>query len=209
MLYTGKPALAGTVPLTMLQGSALPPAGSTGAFYFDYEPDIAMTQQSAPQFVSTLLPMIQAARLQAPEVTIGAYNLAPHADYWTFVDPKDSGGVLANIQAINDALRPIAQSSDWLFPCLYTWYTSDPSWWIAAIGNIAEARRISDRPLAPFVNPNDQTQAGAFVDPTLWTHQLELIRESCDGIVLWGGYQEVWSAESAWWLAAKSVLGIA
>ena len=205
LLYLGKPAIPGTRTLAMLQGNALPPAGSTGAFYYDWEPPI--TAATAPQVSQQMLSQLAAARAVAPRATLGAYNLAPLANYWAFVDPKDSGQSVAGVQAINDELRPIAQSSDWLFPCLYTWYTNDPAWWIAALGNIAEARRISDRPLAPFVMPIDQTEAHAPVDQTLWAQQLALIRQSCDGIVLWGGWQQQWDASAPWWLTAQQVLG--
>ena len=206
--FAGKPDIAGAIQIHQLGLGQTVPAGDSGYYYIDYEPDIEKPAD-CPAVVATISAQITAIRSVAPACTIGAYNLSPLANYWCWVDPIHSGDTVAHCRSINDALRPIAQASDWLFPCLYTYYTDDPNWWIAAIGTISEARRISSRPVAPFVWFQDMTSSNAFVDPTLWAHQLELIRESCDGIVLWGGYQQQWNPTAPWWLAAKSVLGIA
>lgn len=194
LLYTGKPVLLGTVPVVQLQGNALPT--TSGAYYYDWEP--SLTLATAPTIAAQMMAQLAAARAAQPACTVAAYNLAPQSNYWD----------MAAQQPINDAMRPVSQASDWLFPCFYTFYTNDPNWWIFAINNIAEARRVSNRPLAPFLNPNDQTPAGALVDVGLWTNQLKLIRQSCEGIVLWGGWQQQWDAAAPWWLTAQKVLGL-
>ena len=53
LLYTGKPVLTGTTPITMLQGNALPPAGDTGAYYYDWEPNLTLA--SAPMLASQMV----------------------------------------------------------------------------------------------------------------------------------------------------------
>ena len=205
--FAGKPTIPGMIQIHQLGLGQTPPAGDSGYYYLDYEPDIE-TPADCPAVVATVAAQITAVRAVAPACTIGAYNLAPLANYWCWVDPIHSGDTVAKCQAINDALRPIAQGSDWLFPCLYTYYTDDPNWWIYAIGTIAEARRISGRPVAPFVWYKDMTSSNALVDPVLFGRQLQLIKQSCDGIVLWGGYKQQWDEKAAWWQATKQVLGI-
>jgi hypothetical protein len=211
LLYTGKPALAGTIPMTYLR--APPQAGATATYYIDDEP-VLNSMADVQAMVALELSKISSYRLAAPGVGLGCYGLAPLSVYWPFIDPTGAirGGspdTLANLQAANDVIRPLAVQSDWLFPILYNHYENDVvNWWVYAIGNISEGRRISATPIAPFVWPRYETVGNGYIDAAVWTNQLQLIKASCDGIVLWGGYQEAWDANAAWWLATRSVLGI-
>ena len=40
-----------------------------------------------------------------------------------------------------------------------------------------------------------------------WRRQLEVCREHADGLVLWGGFKQLWDEEADWWVATKSFLG--
>jgi hypothetical protein len=213
--YIGKPVLQGTVPMTYLR--APPPAGATGTYYIDDEPDLTLLTD-VQAMVGPELAKISSYRLVAPSVGLGCYGLAPISVFWPFVDPTgtergstnnpDIQATLATLQAANDLVRPLAVQSDWLFPSLYNHYENSINWWVAAIGNINEARRISSTPVAPFVTPRYQTPGNGYIEADVWTKQLGLIKASCDGIVLWGGFQAQWDPNAAWWLATRSVLGI-
>src|ERR1700724_4216342 len=152
--YPGKPVLAGTVPMTYLR--APPPAGATATYYIDDEPTL-VTLSDVQAMVATELAKISSYRLAAPAVGLGCYGLAPISVFWPFIDPTgglrgtsnntDIQATLTNLQAANDLVRPLAVQSDWLFPSLYSHYENDVvDWWVYAIGNINECRRISSTP---------------------------------------------------------------
>lgn len=213
LLYSGKPVLSGTVPMTALPGlNSPPPVNATGAFFIDYEPG-----GDTLTAVDNVLPVLTSYRERAPQAQFGCYALGPICDYWNIVDPIGGyrGVAPTPVGPRNDATHPLDAQSDYCLPCLYNFYPSndgyahqDPFWWRFAVGTIAEARRISDRPVCPFVWPQYFSAPNPYVDATTWTWQLELIKGSCDGLVLWGGSQQAWNPTAPWWLATKQVLGI-
>lgn len=212
LLYSGMPAIDWMTPIAHLNQNGNPPMGPTvpsgasGYYFFDWEVDYTDAPYlgqsdavAASALVNTeALSLISAAKVAAPSALIGFYDLPAHSGY-------------AGNAAWQMALQPMVDACDFVAPSLYNADTTPwiPSWISYAAMRLAEMRALTSKPVYPFVWNRYATAPNAPQPIRDWKIQLQWIKENCDGIILWGGYQEVWSAESAWWLAAKSVLGLA
>lgn len=113
---------------TVVQKIAASASQSTGIAVVDIEQwpvvgDPATVAQSIGQYQQTL----QMFQQDAPSLQVGFYATAPIRDYWDVMAGPQSAGYLA-WQQENDAVAPIAQQADALFPSLYTFYTDQVGW---------------------------------------------------------------------------------
>jgi hypothetical protein len=83
--------------------------------------------------------VLQWAKGSAPSMKIGLYSGLPVRNYWDSVQDNNSARYRA-WQKQNDALSPIAQNVDAVFPSIYTFYEDRDGWKKYAIAQIAEAR---------------------------------------------------------------------
>ena len=144
VLYPGTSADMQNVPdATVVEKLAAGANQSTGVAVVDIEDwsvvgDPVTVAQSIGKYQQTL----QMFQQDAPSLQVGFYAIAPIRDYWDVMAGPQSAGYLA-WQQENDAVAPIAQQADAMFPSLYTFYTDQAGWQKYAIANIAEARRIA------------------------------------------------------------------
>jgi hypothetical protein len=148
------------------------------------------------------------ARQVTPELRFGFYGVVPTAPYWPILLNKTDQ--LATWHNITRRSRVIAEKVDYLFPSLYTAYDDPKGWEISARAVLKEARQY-DKPVYPFLWPefHDSNPKLKFqpIPREFWRRQLEVCRECADGLVLWGGYNELWDEEAPWWLETKSFVG--
>jgi Hyaluronidase len=154
--------------------------------------DPATVAESVAKYQQTL----QMFQQDAPSLQFGYYAIAPIRNYWDVMAGPQSAGYLA-WQQENDAVAPIAQQADALFPSLYTFYTDQAGWKKYAIANIAEARRIAPgKPVYVFLWPQYDASTGAqggdYLPDAYWQMELETAKQYADGVVIWGGWTETW-----------------
>lgn len=145
------------------------------------------------------------ARQVAPGLRFGFYGVVPTSPYWPIVLNK--ADQLAQWHVTSRRSRVIAEKVDYLFPSLYTFYDDPRGWEVAARAVLEEARQYR-KPVYPFLWPefHDSNPQLKFqpVPREFWRRQLEVCRECADGLVLWGGFKELWDEAAPWWLETKS-----
>jgi len=145
-----------------------------------------------------------------PSLQVGFYAIAPIRDYWDVMAGPQSAGYLA-WQQENDAVAPIAQQADAMFPSLYTFYTDQAGWQKYATANIAEARRIAPgKPVYVFLWPqydaSTGAQGGEYLPDAYWKMELETAKQYADGVVIFGGWTETWDSNASWWLETQQFM---
>jgi len=182
---------------------------STQHYYFDLE---NWTVSGAPQAVidaniQKLAQTADIARQIAPQMKFGFYDMAPRSTYWPILLKK--ADELTLWHQINKRSAVIAAKVDYLFPSLYTFYNDPVGWEVSARAVLQEAKQYG-KPVYPFLWPefhnSNATLKGTQVPRDLWRRELEVCRQCADGLVLWGGYHQLWDEEAEWWLETKSFL---
>jgi hypothetical protein len=212
VLWPGKsPNLQNVPDATVVEKLAAAASQSTGITVLDIEQwsvvgDPVTVAQSVGQYQETL----QMFQQDAPSTKFGYYAIAPIRDYWDVMAGPQSAGYLA-WQQENDAVAPIAQQADALFPSLYTFYTDQAGWKKYAIANIAEARRIAPgKPVYVFLWPqydaSTGAQGGEYLPDAYWKMELETAKQYADGVVIWGGWTETWDDNASWWLDTQQFM---
>jgi hypothetical protein len=211
-IWPGKSADMQNVPAaTVVQKIAAGASQSTGIAVVDIEQwsvvgDPATVAQSIGKYQQTL----QMFQQDAPSLQVGYYAIAPIRDYWNAIAGPRSAKYMA-WQKENDAVAPIAQQADALFPSLYTFYTDQVGWQKYAIANIAEARRIAPgKPVYVFLWPQYDAgtgaQGGDYLPDAYWKMELETAKQYADGAVIWGGWTETWDDNASWWLETQQFM---
>ena len=196
---------------TVVQKLAAGASQSAGIAVVDIEQwsvvgDPTTVAESIGKYQQTL----QMFQQDAPSLQFGYYATAPIRDYWDVMAGPQSAGYLA-WQQENDAVAPIAQQADALFPSLYTFYTDQVGWKKYAIANIAEARRIAPgKPVYVFLWPqydaNTGAQGGDYLPDDYWQMELETAKQYADGVVIWGGWTETWDNNASWWVVTQQFM---
>jgi hypothetical protein len=142
-----------------------------------------------------------------PRRPIGYYGALPGRDYWRAIRGPGTAEYRA-WQRENDRLAPLERGVDLLFPSVYAFYDDPQGWVTYATAQICEARRISSKPVYVFLwfeyHPGTRP-AGEFIPAAFWRLQLETVRRLADGVVIWGGYDQValrarpWDPSAPWW----------
>lgn len=211
-IWPGKSADMQNVPAaTVVQKIAASASQSTGIAVVDIEQwpvvgDPATIAQSIGKYQQTL----QMFQQDAPSLQVGYYAITPIRDYWNAIAGPRSAKYMA-WQQENDAVAPIAQQADALFPSLYTFYTDQVGWQKYAIANIAEARRIAPgKPVYVFLWPQYDAgtgaQGGDYLPDAYWKMELETAKQYADGAVIWGGWTETWDDNASWWLDTQQFM---
>ena len=170
--------------------------------------DKAVVRESTRKYIETL----ERFRAAAPSWKIGLYSMVPQRAYWQAVAPENSLRY-RRWQRDNDAVQPIAEQADIIFPSLYTFYPYQSDWVRYAAANLREARRIAPgKPIYCFLWPqyHDSTwRAYEFLPVGYWKEELRTCRRLADGIVIWGGVGDggrmngwlPWDGDAQWWQA--------
>ena len=185
---------------------------STQHYYFDLE---NWTVSGAPQAVidaniRKLAQTADIARQISPQMKFGFYDMAPRSTYWPILLKKADD--LTQWHQINKRSAVIAAKVDYVFPSLYTFYNDPAGWEVSARAVLQEAQQYG-KPVYPFLWPefhnSNATLKGTQVPREFWRRQLEVCRQCADGLVLWGGFRQLWDEEAEWWLETKSFLSAA
>lgn len=178
----------------------------TNDCYFDLEDWTLYGQQ--PDIDARIEKHLRAAELAreaSPGLKFGFYGVVPTAPYWPILLNKTDE--LAAWHAVSKRSRVIAAKVDYLFPSLYTFYDDPKGWELTARAVLKEAKQYG-KPVYPFLWPrfhdsNKQLRV-QLIPRESWRRELEVCRECADGLVLWGGFSELWDEEAPWWLETKS-----
>jgi hypothetical protein len=147
----------------------------------------------------------------APSLKVGLYGVLPIRNYWDAIQNTDSARY-TSWQKDNDRLAPLAQSTDVLFPSIYTFYEDRNGWRKYAIAQIQEARRQADgKPVYVFLWPqfhgSNKTLANTFLPGDYWRMELETARQYADGIVIWCcSNRQTWDGSAPWWLETQKFI---
>ncbi len=199
---------------------------------FDFEAwdwactDTAGNPSDTPKKFETL---VKWTREAAPKLKIGFYQIPPITNFWDAQLPETDPKYMA-WQKNNDCYKPLANMVDILFPSLYTFYdeTSDKyfegghigGWLKYATANIKEARRLSNKPVYPFLwmqyHDSNPTAGLNLIPGPFWKLQLETMQKLADGLVIWGSISKTsslqkfesltWDEQSEWWVETKLFL---
>jgi hypothetical protein len=181
----------------------------SGVVFLDYE--LWPLNPSSPGELSKNIDMLNrvlaVAHEALPNATFGYYGLLPCRDYWSVV-----GGDPAKFRAwqtCNAALDRIGEHVDFIFPSIYTFYNDQNGWDKFAAAQLEAARRYHKSVYAflwPEFHVSNAALRGKNIPAAFWRHQLEFCKAHADGIVIWGGWQEQWDEQAAWWLETKAFL---
>lgn len=159
------------------------------------------------QGIATLDDALIWARQNGYEGPLSFYAMIPERDYWRSISPVN-GASYAQWQSENDALKPIVDKVEAIYPSLYTFYPDQDGWVIYAATNMSEGRRIApDKKMYPFLWPYYHDSTNAELPADYWLMELRTVRDNADGIVLWSGWDfhnnkpMQWDENSAWWQA--------
>lgn len=146
---------------------------------------------------------------------IGFYGYLPVRNYWDSIESATSPRY-RKWQELNSLMSPLAQSIDMLFPSLYTFYNNPRQWQQYALAQVAEARRISNKPVVPFIWPdfhhNGKNGPREAIPRDFWRLQLNTLAQIADGLVIWGGWDTVswsrlrWDDKAPWWIETQQFL---
>jgi hypothetical protein len=183
--------------------------GYTGIVYLDYEmwPLTDASPELIHESVRKYIRVADIAHDAAPAASFGIYGMIPCREYWGLVnhDPNK----LSKWKECNRQGEAIADHVAVLFPSLYTFYDDQKSWDAYAEGMI-EAARHYNKPVYVFLwpefHPSNRLLKGTNIPAKFWRHQLELCGRLADGIVIWGGWQEKWDEDAAWWIETKNFM---
>ena len=169
-------------------------------------PAISITDSDRDRAITEMADIADWIHEANSDLTIGYYGVVPQRDYWSFVDPTRSAE-LAELKLRNQKFAALAEHVDVLFPSLYTFYNQPEDWKVYAKGMIAEAKKYN-KPVYAFIWPQYHSGSfgGSFIDGAYWRMQLEeLYALGIDGVVIWGGYLQVWDDSALdddptnWW----------
>lgn len=145
-----------------------------------------------------------------PEKLVGYFGHPPVMDYWRASQDRETLEY-KEWQRDNDRLADLASEVDILFPQLYAFYPNREGWVKYATAQISEARRLGKgKPVYAYLWPRYHEsvpeQGNRYIDDEFWVLQLRTARDHADGIVLWGGWKEVWDENASWWRVTKEFM---
>ena len=183
--------------------------GYSGAVYLDYEiwPTFHAPADEVSGNIEKLKRVVRIAHAQVPNGRIGFYDVIPCWDYWGLV--KSDQTKIGAWKDCNIRIRDLAKEVDIVMPSLYTFY-NDPQGWDIFAEAMLQAARQYGKPVYAFLWPefhvSNRLLKGHNIPANFWRHELEFCRARADGIVIWGGYQEPWDNQAAWWLETTAFL---
>lgn len=181
----------------------------TSLYFIDIEnwPLVHVSTTVRDSSIGKFLEVARIARSTRPRARFGFYNVVPVGTYWAILMQQSKE--YPEWLQVNRALDPLAAMVDVIFPSLYTFYDEPDGWMTVARGILAEARRYG-KPVYPFLWPefhdSNKQLAGQTIPADFWATQLRFCQENADGVVLWGGYQQQWDDNAAWWQTTRETL---
>ena len=140
---------------------------------------------------------------------VGIYSMFPQRNYWASqkFPPNQK---YTDWQKKNNELADIVVDADIVMPSLYTFYPGKRGWVRYAKTHIKESRRLfPNKPVYVFLWPqyhySNLLHGGKYIDGEFWRLQLQTAYQNADGIIIWGGWDDVskkhldWSNNWDWW----------
>ena len=150
--------------------------------------------------------LLQEFKRVGPRVKFGFYGIVPIRNYWGAIQGKGKPGYL-EWQKKNAGAEPIGQTSDIIFPSLYTLYDDREGWQKYAIAQIQEVRKYG-KPVYVFLWPEYADLSGRYIPADFWNMELQTARKYADGIVIWGGENnQKWDDQAPWWKVTLRFIG--
>lgn len=172
----------------------------------DWDPGVADPRASADA-IARLTAIHRVFADAGSNRAFGYYSMIPGRDYWRAIRGPGSPEYRA-WQRENDRLGPLERRMDIIFPSIYAFYDDQEGWLTYATAQICEARRLSSKPVYVFLwfeyHPGSRPP-GQFIPGDFWRLQLETARRLADGVILWGGYDQIaldrrtWDPQAPWW----------
>lgn len=188
----------------------------------NWQMDIRTASQAVVnQNIARFENIIRWIREEQPTLKVGIYSLFPASDlyastqyneyYEMLADPgmgawyrnafPGAANQFARWQNTNVYLDALASKVDIIFPALYTSSPNIVQWDRYAVSSVFDARRYG-KPVVPFIMPTYHAAASsmnrAVIAPEMWAHQLNLLPEIAEGVIIWtdelapGGADQYW-----------------
>jgi len=159
------------------------------------------------QTVEKYIKVASILRQNNPSVKFGFYGVIPIQDYGRGSGNKGRKA-FDTWTRDNDKLKSISEYVDVIYPSLYAFSYDQQKWVNYAVASIAEARKHK-KPVYVFLWPkfhDNSRLSGQYINGDFWRVQLNTSMKYADGIVIWGGTNEAWDENAAWWLETKKFL---
>lgn len=154
--------------------------------------------------ISKLNNIVDIWREERPEIKLGYYSLMVR-DYWRAISGDRAR--IAEWRAENDAIRPVIDNCDLMFPSLYTFYDDRRGTIEYMKRNLDEQWRLtgSSKPIYPFVWPryheSNRTLGGQEIPGDYWEQIVTAVLDhNTGGVVFWNYTPRVpWRSVEGWW----------
>lgn len=205
---------AGLPPAAWYNTVAAQYTNARGYLLIDIESWPETTQAERLATAAKFVTVYREMKSRRPDLTIGFYAYPLTGNFWDIIQSDASsspGGVgYTAWQAKNDDFAAMWAVVDVIFPSLYYPYNSATHGTQYEDGathffenRIADAIRCRNayghgQKIYPYVYMRS-TAGGAPLDDYVWALMTRIAHTQADGMILWGGYQETWSASANWW----------
>lgn len=154
--------------------------------------------------IDRYLSILTIFRQHIPRPQLGLYGVLPVRSYWAPV--RANPIEVTAWRRENQALQPIADAVDIVFPSLYTFYEDQGDWITYAKANMQEAKHYG-KPVYPFLWPQYHNSRKA-ISGDFWRVQLETVFNNADGMVIWtpAKGKPRWDPNAPWWLETVDFL---
>jgi hypothetical protein len=158
----------------------------------------------------TVLDWIRGAGYTGP---LGYYGILPIGGNPARVLQAEGGSDREQWLRENARAQPLADRVEVIYPSLYTRSPDAQAWELFASRTLQQAHKMAPgKPVYAFLwpqyNPGDPTLALRYIPASLWTKELELVKKSADGAIIWGGIATSkaegvpsWDPAADWWKA--------
>ena len=150
-----------------------------------------------------------------PQAYVGYFGVFPTFQFFNAIGER---GPSAYQQWLldNAKLQELASLVDVVYPCAYAYPTyvgkKFSKWEKHTKAQISEARKFGKPvyvllwPQYMGTDPKVYYTDGAYVATELWRLQLDVCKKYADGVVIWGGHDQVWDETAPWWVETKKFM---
>lgn len=198
----------GPPPAAWYDATAAAYTNATNHLLLDIESWPNTTQAERIATAAKFVTVYQEMKRRRSDLTIGFYAYTPIRDFFRATEIVDEK---AAWQAGNDDMAAMYAVVDFFAPSLYFFYTRSQGGQSATNvdsaheyfhENLVELKRCRtaygrNQPIYPYVWYRRHDEL-ADLDMDVWIDMCRTAYLEGDGLILWGGWQEVWS-DAAWW----------
>lgn len=216
--YAGWTDASAPPPALWYENLATNLVAPNGYAMVDHEDWLMDTQANRLASSAKFVTLFNGLKTARPELLWGFYGMMPKRDLFR---AREGVGDPTYIewQAENDDLAAMVEVVDVFFPSIYFYYNVELNGVDANQGvqayyteNIRETKRLRDtygdptRPIYPYIWWMRTPTGVGFLDDEAWIPMIETAFADSDGCVIWGGFQEAWDDNAAWWVKFRNRL---